>query len=210
MFRGTKTDVGVSPLAFNDGAGHRAVIIQRYISFFEAEYFLVGPKGTAKLALPSKSDIWRWSTAELIVSLREDWTTADGNDIPARIAACRSISLRRARHRNTCGRRWCTHPDRAKHSPRRRHARPLLVVVLDNVKGRALRLYARAPGNWSRRELALPDNASVHIVDADLHSDRAFVSVTGFLTPPSLWLADVGSGALAVVKTLPAQIRRLP
>jgi len=34
--------------------------------------------------------------------------------------------------------------------------------------------------------------------------------VTGFLTPTSLWLADLASGALAITKTLPAKFRRQP
>jgi len=81
----------------------------------------------------------------------------------------------------------------------------LLVTALDNVKGRA---YAYAPmpgGKWSRRQLELPDNAAIEIVATDRHSDLAFLNVTGFLTPSSLWLADLKSGALAIVKTLPAK-----
>jgi prolyl oligopeptidase len=77
--------------------------------------------------------------------------------------------------------------------------------VLENVKGRAYVYTPEVGGKWSRRQLALPDDASIEIVDADLHSDRAFVSVTGFLMPTSLWLADLGTGALASVKTLPAR-----
>jgi prolyl oligopeptidase len=83
--------------------------------------------------------------------------------------------------------------------------RQLLVTVLDNVKGRAYAYTPEAGGKWSRRQLSLPDNASIRIVDADLHSERAFLTVDGFLTPTTLWLADLGSGALATIKTLPAR-----
>ncbi len=205
VFRGTKTDVGVSPVTLNDGAGHRAVIIRRSISFFEASYFLVGPKGTAKLALPSKVRIQALVEGKLIVSLREDWTTADGTTYPQ--GSLVAIDLAAA----------IATPDHLRpvliYAPGPREALAqvaatrdrLLVVVLDNVKGRAYVYTPDALGNWSRRQLALPDNASMHIVDADLHSDHAFVSVTGFLTPSSLWLADAGSGALAIVKTLLAR-----
>ena len=205
VFRGTKTDVGVSAVTLNDGAGHRAVIIRRSISFFEANYFLVGPKGTAKLALPSKVRIQALVAGKLIVSLREDWATADGTTYPQ--GSLVAIDLAAA----------IATPDHLRpvliYAPGPREALAqvaatrdrLLVVVLDNVKGRAYVYTPDALGNWSRRQLALPDNASVHIVDADLHSDRAFVSVTGFLTPSSLWLADAESGALAIVKTLPAR-----
>lgn len=205
VYRGTKDDVGVGPATFNDGAGHRAVVIRRSITFFEASYFLVGPTGPAKLGLPSKVRIEALVDGKLVVSLREDWTSKEGTtyaqgslvaiDLAAATAApdhLRPVLIYAPGPREAVTQVAAT----------RGH---LLVVVLDNVKGRAYAYAPDARGQWSRRQLALPDNASVHIVDADLHSDRAFVSVTGFLTPSSLWLADVGSGALAIVKTLPAR-----
>jgi prolyl oligopeptidase len=79
----------------------------------------------------------------------------------------------------------------------------LLVSLLDNVKGRAYVYTPEPGGKWSRRRLALPDNVSIDIVDTDLHSDRAFLSVTGFLTPTTLWLGDLVTGTLTTVKTLP-------
>ncbi|MGH3427115.1 MAG: S9 family peptidase, partial [Mycobacteriales bacterium] len=51
--------------------------------------------------------------------------------------------------------------------------------------------------------LKLPDNATVGITDADLHSDHAFLSVAGFLQPSSLWELDSRTHSLAEVKTLP-------
>jgi prolyl oligopeptidase len=78
VFRGTASDVGVSPSALNDGAGHRALVIRRSVSFFEAEYQLVRSTGTSKLALPSKADIVALVGGRLVVNLREDWTTDAG------------------------------------------------------------------------------------------------------------------------------------
>jgi prolyl oligopeptidase len=75
--------------------------------------------------------------------------------------------------------------------------------VLDNVKGQVYVYTPERAGKWSRRRLALPDNVSIDIVDTDLHSERAFLTVTGFLTPTSLWLVDLATGTLNIVKTLP-------
>ncbi len=204
VFRGSTSDVGVDPATFDDGAGHRAIIIDRALSFFEAEYHLVGPSGTRKLALPSKADVLALVGGRFIVSLREDWT-ADGATFPQ--GSLVSIDLAAAR----------AAPDHLQPTlvyapgPREAFAQAsasrgrLLITVLDNVKGRAY-IYTPGPGGkWSRRRLALPDNVSIHIVDTDLHSERAFASVTGFLTPTSLWLADLSSGAIARVKSLPAR-----
>ena len=108
----------------------------------------------------------------------------------------------RSPRRTSCSRRWSTRPRRAfaEASATRNH---LLVVELDNVRGRAYVYTPEPGGRWSRRALALPDNATVGIVDTDLHSDQAFIDVTSFLTPSSLWYADLGGSTLEKVKTLP-------
>jgi len=205
VFRGSQDDVAVSPLAFHDGAGNRAIIVQRGLSFFEFEYHLVGPTGTAKLGLPLKSDIQALIAGRLIVNLRQDWTTENGESFPQ--GALVSIDLGLAR----------VMPEHLRptlvYAPGPREAfveltatrRDLLVIVLDDVKGRAYVYTPRGTSNWSRRQLALPDNATIAIVSADLHSDRAFMTVTGFLTPSSLWLADLRGGVVTKVKTLPAR-----
>ena len=205
VFRGSPDDVGVSPLAFHDGAGHRAVIIQRALSFFEADYHLVGPRGTAKLALPLRVELRALVQGRLLVSLREDWKTADGETFPQ--GSLVSIELAAASRAPEHLRPTLVYAP----GPREALAQVtatlghLLVTVLDNVKGRAYVYTPEAAGGWSQRQLALPDDASIDTVDADLHSDRAFIRVTGFLMPTSLWLADLADGALAKVKTLPAR-----
>jgi prolyl oligopeptidase len=205
VFRGTPDDVAVAPLALNDGAGHRALVIERRVSFFEAEYLLVGARGTTKLALPPKVDIDAFVAGRLIVSLKQDWKPAGEKTFPQ--GSLVSIDLAAA----------AVEPERLRptliYAPGPREAfvgasatrRHLLVTILDNVKGRAYAYEPMPGGKWSWRQLKLPDNASVEIVNANRHGDLAFLSVTGFLTPSSLWLADLKSDALSVVKTLPAK-----
>jgi prolyl oligopeptidase len=205
VFRGSTADVGVSPLALNDGAGHRVDMIEHNISFFETDYHFVGPRSTSKLALPLKVRLRALVAGRLIISLEEDWTPPDGETFAQ--GSLVSVDLAAAKRA----------PQHLQptliYAPGRREAlaqatatrRQLLVTVLDNVKGRAYAYTPEAGGKWSRRQLSLPDNASIRIVDADLHSERAFLTVDGFLTPTTLWLADLGSGALATIKTLPAR-----
>jgi len=202
VFRGTASDVGVSPSAFNDGAGHRALVIRRSVSFFEAEYQLVRSNGTSKLALPSKADIVALVAGRLIINLREDWTTDAGTFPQGSLVSIDLAATVAAPERLRPTLIYAPGPREAfqQAAATRGH---LLVSVLDNVKGRAYVYKPESAGKWSRHRIALPDNVSIHIVDADLHSDRAFLSVTGFLTPTSLWLANVATGALATVKTLP-------
>jgi prolyl oligopeptidase len=54
--------------------------------------------------------------------------------------------------------------------------------------------------------LALPDNASVHLVTTNVRNDQFFLDVTGFLQPTSLYLADAGqTTAPALVRAQPAK-----
>jgi prolyl oligopeptidase len=205
VFRGSPEDVAAGPSVFHDGAGHRAVVIQRATSFFEAEYHLVGPRGISSLALPLKVRLRALVEGRLIVSLQEDWKTEDGEIfLQGSLVSIDLAAASRAPQHLRPSLIYAPGPREAlaQATATRRH---LLVTVLDNVKGRAYVYTPEPGGRWSRRQLALPDNASIAIVDADLHSDRAFVRVTGFLTPTSLWLADLGNGAPATVKTLPAR-----
>jgi len=203
VFRGTADDVGASASAFNDGAGHRALVIRRALSFFEAEYRLVGPSGTRKLALPPKADIVALVAGRFVVNLREEWTPGDGATFPQ--GSLVSIDLAAASAAPELLRPtliYAPGPREAfqQASATRGH---LLVSVLDNVKGQVYVYTPERAGKWSRRRLALPDNVSIDIVDTDLHSERAFLTVTGFLTPTSLWLVDLATGTLNIVKTLP-------
>jgi prolyl oligopeptidase len=78
----------------------------------------------------------------------------------------------------------------------------VLVGVLENVQGKAF-IYTPSADGWKREPLPLPQNVSVSFGSADARSNRAFLNVSGFLTPTALWLADGDTGALRTVKTLP-------
>ena len=81
----------------------------------------------------------------------------------------------------------------------------LVVTTFDNVRGRAFVYTPVAGGGWTHAKLDLPDNAALGIVATDSHSDKAFVSVTGFLTPSTVSLLDARTDAMSVVKSLPAR-----
>ncbi|HEV7431402.1 MAG TPA: prolyl oligopeptidase family serine peptidase, partial [Steroidobacteraceae bacterium] len=205
VFRGEKSDVGADPVAMHDGDGHQVLIIQRELTTFETEFHIVRASGLAKLALPRKSALIGLVAGRLIIELREDWKTTGRALMPqgAVVAVDLTNALAApAQLRPTLVYAPTSRKAFAEASPAQNY---LLLTELDNVKGRA---YVYAPdksGGWSHRALAMPDNATIEIVDTDLHSNQAFLSVTGFLTPSNLWLADLKGSELAVVKTLPAK-----
>ncbi len=205
VFRGTPHDVSVAPSALDDGAGHHVVVIQRGVSFFESEYFLVGRGRLAKLGLPLKADLLALVDGRLIVNLHQDWkrdghaTLAQGSLISIDLAAATADP---ARLRPTLI--YAPGPREAfvEASATAGH---LLVHTLDNVNGRLFAYQPEPDGLWSRKQLPVPENTSLNLVDASLHSETAFVSLAGFLTPPRLMLTDVNLAAFSQVKALPAK-----
>jgi prolyl oligopeptidase len=203
VYRGSADDVGASPISLSDGAGHSVALIQRAVSIFEFEFYLLGPNGPAKLNLPMKAELLTLLDGRLIVSLHEDWkrtgepTLPQGSVVSLELAALSADPqhLRPALIYAPAAREAFVEAGAT-----RGH---LLVHSLDNVNGRAYS-YTPEPNNrWSRRQLDLPNNLSVNVIDTDLHSEQAFVQVTGFLTPPKLMRADLATGTLTTAKTLP-------
>jgi prolyl oligopeptidase len=205
VFRGAADDVGVTPFCLSDGAGRRAVMIQRGVSIFESEFYLVGPQGPVKLAMPMRADFLALIEGRLIVSLRADWELAGEPTLPQGSLVSLDLAAVSANPRHLRPTLvYAPGPREAfvEASVTRGH---LLVHTLDNVNGRAYSYKPEPHDRWSKRQLDLPNNLSVEIIDADLHSELAFVRVTGFLTPHRLIQADLGRDALMTVKTLPAK-----
>jgi prolyl oligopeptidase len=205
VYRGSADDVGVSPFTLTDGTGHSAVFLQRAVSIFEFEFYLVGPKGPAKLKMPMKAEFQALLDGRLIVSLHEDWKRSGEPTLPQGSLVSLELAALSQDPQHL-------HPTLL-YAPNPREAfveagataRHLIVHTLDNVNGRAYSYKPEPHNRWSRRQLDLPNNVSLSIIDTDLHSERAFVQITGFLTPPRLILADLGMATLATVKTLPAK-----
>ena len=209
VFRGTPADVEVDVASLTDGAGHRAVLILRAVSFFETQTYLLGSGGPQRLNIPLKSEIEDLLEGQLLIKLNQSWHIGRhhfpegaliGVDLDPAQADPQHLQPRlilAPGARQSLGSTGTT----------RSH---LLLCLYDNVKGRAFAYAPMRQGSWTRRALALPDNASIDVVDADARSERAFLSVTGFLMPSSLWLTDAGSAELAEVKTLPPKFDAAP
>ncbi|HVA28153.1 MAG TPA: prolyl oligopeptidase family serine peptidase [Candidatus Baltobacteraceae bacterium] len=203
IFRGTKHDVSVSPYTLDDPNGSRAVFIQRGIDFFNNKTYILTPKGLKQLGIPSKVSPTGLLDGRLLLQLNQDWNVA-GRRFRQGSVAYVDLAAAMAHPENLYPHLvYSPGPlDSVQSVTYTRHA--VLLDVYHNVRGR---IYALTPtrNGWSQRRLALPDNASLDIVDTNLHNDRAYFDARGFLTPTTLYSADVTSGAIATVKALPAQ-----
>jgi prolyl oligopeptidase len=203
VYRGSAGDggYGVSPQTLHDGEGHQALLISRPLSTFEAETWLVTPAGPRKLALPLKSSVQDLVAGRLLVTLDEDWSAAGQSFAQgALVSLDLAAALADPEHlKPTLV--FAPGPREAIEAVSASRSR-LYVVINQNVKGRAF-VYAPLPdGGWRRTPLALPDNASIGLAATDDHSERAFLAVTSFLTPSTLWLADAADGKLTQVKAV--------
>lgn len=204
IFRGKKSDVSDSAFTMQDGSGNHVTLIQRGVSFFTTQYYLLTAHGLQRLALPLKVDIHGMVDGKIIVSPNEDWTAngrrfAAGNLLSIDLAAAKANpSQLKPQLIYAPGPRESIDAVGATHSQ-------LLVALYHNVRGRGVIFSPRPNGTWSSQVLGLPDNAAVNLVDTDQHSADAFLQVTSFLTPTTLWAVNTASGRASVEKSMPAQ-----
>ena len=197
--RGAKTDVSVNPTGRADGYGHRVQFIRRSVSIFQGETQIITPSGPRTFNIPLKSRIWQLVAGRLLIELKEAWT-ANGAVFPA--GALVSLDLAEALRDPDNLRPAIVYAPGPRQTftgatPTRDH---VVVAFSDNVRGRASVYTPTVHGGWSARPLNVPDNLSVEAAEGDRSGAAAFVSVGGFLTPPTLLLTDTNTGALTRAK----------
>jgi prolyl oligopeptidase len=201
ILRGTTADVGVSPAVLTDGAGHEALLISRALTTFESETYLVTGTHVVKLALPKKVNIQTLIDNQLIVSLAEDWKVNSRTFKTGSLVAFDAAGAARDPEHLKPVLLYAPGP-RESFDAAAATRDALVVTTFNNVRGRAF-VYRRVGSIWKRTVLNLPNNVAISITDTDLHSDNAFISVEGFLTPSSLWLLDTTGNKPVQIKTLP-------
>ncbi|OGN49482.1 MAG: prolyl oligopeptidase [Caulobacterales bacterium RIFOXYB1_FULL_67_16] len=205
LFMGEPTDVSVSGYTLRDADGVlKATLINRSIDFYSSETYRVTDDGAVvKLALPAKSDITGLVAGQLVVSLKQDWTAPSGQDFKSGDLIAWPLDA------------WLEDPATPAVlvlRPTERQAvegvnatrNTLVVALYDNVRG-SVRVYRPGETQWTYSPLDLPQNVSVGVGSASETDDKVFVSVTGYLNPSSLWLADAATGAVEQVKSMPAK-----
>jgi prolyl oligopeptidase len=205
VFRGAKSDggYGVSPTVLRDGANRTLAVITRPLDTFRAETYVLTPKGAQRLGIPMKASVDDLIDGRVVITTEEDWK-AGRKTFPAGSMAWMTLAALKADPAHLKPTLLFAPGPREALEGSITTRDKLLLTVLDNVRGRAY-VYAPTATGFTRTRLALPDNATVRINATDNNSDRAFIGVTGFLTPSSLWLADAATGALKEIKTLPAK-----
>ena len=204
LFRGTKKDVSAGAGVLRDAENRTLPVIVEGTDFWHSKNFLIGAKGNRRIGIPEKAQLVDMIGGRVIIQTQESWS-AGGKDFPA--GSLLSVDLAQLR----------ANPAHLKpmliYAPGPREALEgasaakgaLLVSILDNVRGRTLVFKPEANGTWTRSALELPDNSTIAIADTSHTNNEAFLAVTNFLTPPSLWLADAGTGDVKEIMRQPAK-----
>jgi prolyl oligopeptidase len=203
LFRGTKNDggYGVQPVVLHDGQGRSFAYIERPLDTFRSENYVLTERGAERLPIPGKSRIVTLVAARVIVELNEPWSLGGKNFEEGSVVQMDLARIKASPGGLEPALVW---------APGRRQALngvaatrdKLLLDVLENVQAQAF-VYTPAGDGWRHKRLDLPRNSSVRLGSTDTKSNRAFLSVAGFLTPTALWLADAETRALRTAKTLP-------
>jgi prolyl oligopeptidase len=195
LFRGTKDDVSASSAVLRDAQNRTLPLVVEGTDFWHSKNFIIGAKGVRRIAIPDKAQFVDLIGGRAIIQTQEEWAPVAGAK-PFAAGSLVSVDLAQLR----------ANPAKLKptliYAPGPREALQgasaskdvLLVSILDNVRGRTLLFRPGANGSWTRSALDMPDNSSIGIASTSNSDDQALLTVTSFLTPPSLWLADAGKG----------------
>jgi len=208
VYRADRNDggYGVTPFVLRDGENRTLAVLDRPLDTFSSETYILGPTGPRRVGIPAKASLSDMVAGRVIIQTREEWTPAGGSKTyPA--GALLSVDLAQLK----------ADPEHLKptliYAAGPREALEgasaskgvLLVSTLDNVRGRTLLFTPGPKGSWKRSAIQLPDNSTVGVVDVSQTDDKALISVTSFLTPPSLYLADAATGVARQIKSQPAK-----
>ncbi|WEK57733.1 MAG: prolyl oligopeptidase family serine peptidase [Candidatus Brevundimonas phytovorans] len=211
VYRGQQSDggYGVSPMVFRDKAGAvGAVLFSRPLDTFRSEIWALGADGKPqKLNLPERVAVEGVMSGNLIFSPDQAWSF-DGQDYAAGSLLSLPLGvLRPERLEIAIGAARAT-----VFTPTARQSLQnvtvlsdsIVAVIADNVVG-TLKRFTPSANRWTVTELAVPANSAVGLGDSSKAKGQVFVSTQGFLTPPTLSLAEVSTGALTELKSAPAK-----
>jgi prolyl oligopeptidase len=204
VFRGDVKDNGYGdvPRVFVDGQGHRAVTVERNLSTFAHENYLLLPGGAKKLALPLKASISGLLDGQLLVNLDEDWTP-EGQSRKFGEGSVVSLAMDAIEKDQTRLKPAVVFEPTAQEFEQwfgstKNH---LILTTLEHVQQRAYVYTLGSDGVWTRKRIPLPNNLTIDSGTFSRMDDRYFLGVEGFLTPPSLWFGDAGDGSFALTKS---------
>ena len=193
VFEGESTDIGVWGI-HDDTPGHERDLIRRGISFYTDELHLLdGQGGYIRVDVPD-SAVSRLHREWLTIELREDWTHGEVTFVAGSLLGIRLEDFLGGSRDLTVLFEPTPTRSLASHTWTRHH---LVLNVLDDVVNRLEVLTPDAVGTFTRDPVeGLPAVGTTQVGPVDpVTSDALWVYTTDFLTPTTLALTDLSTGA---------------
>ena len=209
IYRGDLSDggYGVSPAVYRDGSGAvLATLVNRPLDTYRSETWRLNGGVVVRLNLPERVAVHGVMGGQLVFTTEQAWRWSTRDIAPgtlmaielARLEPSDDISISNAVTTVFLPTARQSIEDVAVFDDR------IVVNLLDNVRGRILVFRSRGEFGWPQTPIAVPENVAVGLGDHSRSGGRLFHSAQGFLTPPTLSLANIESAASEVVKTGPA------
>ena len=199
VFRGAPDDVSANAFTLRDADGRlQAVLVSRNVTFWENDFLLLRDDGPpVPLPFPKRNSIRGLVDGQLVFTTESAWNGFENGDLLAYDLAALKADPASAKPQ------LVLRPGPREAIEGVTVTRNTLVVNLsENVKGAAYVCRHGANG-WTRARLPLPENATIGLSSASKESDQLFFTVSSYLLPASLWLADAASGRAEKVTSMP-------
>jgi len=209
IYRGDQSDggYGVSPSVYRNKDGVvEAVIISRPLDTYRSETWQWVDGRAVKLNLPERVSINGTMGGQLIFSPDEDWNRIDAGSLV--IASLQALQQPQLVATNGNPGVIFRPGERQSIDSVRVMSDSILAVVSDNVVGTLKRFTVDTGGRhaaWRATDIAVPANSAVGLGDSSKSRGEVFISTQGFLTPPTLSLADVPDATLTELRQAPAK-----
>ena len=211
LYRGDISDggYGVSPGVYRNGAGEvQATIVTRPLDTFRSETWRLSGGTVARLNLPERVAIHGVIGSQLVFGVDQDWTWQT-QAIKSGTLMAVGLDLLAPPANDPVA---ISNADTTVFEPTDRQSIQdvavfddrIVATLLDNVRGRVVVFRNRGEFGWPQTPIEVPENVAVGLGDTSRSSGRVFYSVQGFLTPPTLSLANIETASSEVVKTGPA------
>ena len=203
LYEGKDTDVAVNGNVFH-GPVARIALIQRDVSFFSSEYYLLAPDGaTQPVPVPLGADLKGAQGNHLIFTLRDDWTPPGGAPIPKGSLIAWRVGGPGA-HAGEAVAVLFT-PDAHGSIDEVVAGRDAVYAsIYHDVTGSVHVFREAETGKWSDAEVKLPQGGSTHIVAANAWGPEAQFRFESYVAPTTLY-NDAGDGKAVAIKSLPAR-----
>ena len=220
VYRGSAKDggYGVSPNVMRDSAGAvLAVLAERPLDTFRGEVYDISGAKPQKLTLPERYTLRGMlgrvggPPPRLVFTVEEDWSISGQNGsagslmaVPMRmllppppgvglVMTERALSVFKPTARQSI-------EDARVFDDR------IVAEIYDNVRGRIMVLTDKGEfGGWQQSPLQAPENVAIHLGSSSRSQEKAFFTHEGFLTPPTLNLANVAALTSDKMKEAPAK-----